>query len=192
VELPQTGIASVIHVLLPGFLAAWLFYGLSTRRKEPPFRYIVHALVFTGIVQALVLILRGSFLWIGRFVQVGAWTSEVAFVWSTIIAILVGLTFAVLAKREWRFLRQSKWLGLLGDIGEPTALRPDSPPASNRDKRYVVLHLTGGRRLCGSPFEWPHASDSGHFVIAQPEWLLEQNQHVPLQGVGGEHSTTAN
>jgi hypothetical protein len=183
VELPQTGIASVIYVLLPGFLAAWLFYGLAGKRARTPFEYIVHALVFTAIVQALVLTVRGSFLWIGRLASIGAWTNEVAFVWSTMTAVLVGLASAVLANKEWILLKRSKCLGLLADEGEPTSLPPDSPPASNQDQRYVVLHLSGGRRLCGSPFEWPHSSDSGHFVVIQPEWLLEQNKHVPLQGV---------
>jgi hypothetical protein len=37
--------------------------------------------------------------------------------------------------------------------------------------------------LYGWAEEWPSAPDQGHFVIAQAEWLDENNQSKPLTGV---------
>lgn len=49
-----------------------------------------------------------------------------------------------------------------------------------RYQRYVTLHLEGGRRLFGWPFEWPDRSDAGHFVIQEPTWILDDNTEVPV------------
>jgi hypothetical protein len=46
-----------------------------------------------------------------------------------------------------------------------------------------VLHFTDGRRLYGWPEEWPDQPDKGHFVLAEPEWLLENNDRAPLYQV---------
>ena len=47
---------------------------------------------------------------------------------------------------------------------------------------YVVLHLTGERRLFGWPEEWPGSPDKGHFRISEAEWLVE-DERIPLNGV---------
>ena len=46
-----------------------------------------------------------------------------------------------------------------------------------------VLHLAEGRRLYGWPEEWPDHPDSGHFLIDQPEWLLDDGRRAPLYNV---------
>ena len=45
------------------------------------------------------------------------------------------------------------------------------------------MHLSDGRRLYGWPEEWPDHSDAGHFLMDQPEWLLDDGQRAPLYGV---------
>ena len=47
---------------------------------------------------------------------------------------------------------------------------------------YLVLHLTGERRLYGWAVEWPNTSEHGHFVIAEAEWLVNGDK-IPLKGV---------
>ena len=47
---------------------------------------------------------------------------------------------------------------------------------------YVVLHLSGERRLYGWPEEWPSRPDEGHFRIAEGEWLTKDGQR-PMKGV---------
>ena len=45
------------------------------------------------------------------------------------------------------------------------------------------LHLKGERRLFGWPFDWPDQADSGHFVIMEPEWVLDDNSRARLHKV---------
>lgn len=52
--------------------------------------------------------------------------------------------------------------------------------AFQRTKAFVYLHLRDGRRIWGWPEEWPDHPDSGHFVLMQPEWVLDDNQRIPL------------
>lgn len=43
--------------------------------------------------------------------------------------------------------------------------------------------LNGGRRLYGWPSEWPSSPKEGHFFIQDGEWLLEDNEREPIEGV---------
>lgn len=52
----------------------------------------------------------------------------------------------------------------------------------SRNEGYVVLHLTGQRRLYGWAEEWPNRPDQGHFVMARAEWL-EDGKRTELIGV---------
>jgi hypothetical protein len=53
----------------------------------------------------------------------------------------------------------------------------------SKSKRYVVLHLTGQRRLYGWPEEWPSTPGKGHFVMMQAEWVLKEGERIELTGV---------
>jgi len=121
----------------------------------------------------------------GKVLSIGAWTNDVAYVWTIIAAVVFGMTFALFANKDWchRFLREHKWFRRIDGLTKRTSFPSEWFSAFNQDKRYVVLHLTGGRRLYGWPFEWPDAPDAGHFVIAEPEWLLDNNQRVALHSV---------
>lgn len=43
-----------------------------------------------------------------------------------------------------------------------------------------ILNLTGERRLYGWPEQWPDQSDRGHFILQQPEWVLDDGTNAPL------------
>ncbi len=171
-------VIEIVYALMPGFLAAWIFYGLTSRRKPSPFERTVQALIYTAIVQAIVAPLRLLCLWIGTKMQPwGTWTSDVQLSWSVAVAIAVGIVFAGIANtdklhrifRPWLSIQtsyESEWFGMFAE-----------------NDRYVVLHLTGERRLYGWPQEWPNQADEGHFVIADAEWLDAENKRIPLANV---------
>lgn len=46
--------------------------------------------------------------------------------------------------------------------------------------RYLVLHLTGGRRISGYPSEWPTEPTAGHFRLADAAWIRDDNSETPL------------
>lgn len=164
-DWPITDLATFLSFLLPGFVAAWVFYGLTAHPKASSFERVVQALIFTAIVQAIV----NSF---GEAV-VGQLQA-----WSIAVAVLVGVVFAWFSNRCW--LHQI--LQALG-ITKRTSFPSEWFSAFNKDKRWVVLHLKGGRRLYGWPEEWPDQSESGHFVIDQPSWLLDDGQIATLHTV---------
>ena len=185
-DLPSSEIVKVIYALLPGFLTAWVFYGLTAHPKAGTFERVVQALIFTGIVQAIVLVIRGVMLFLGQHIYaLGFWTDDRAFVVSIVVAMLLGHVVALFANKDWyhRFLREHHWFERVGGITTRTSFPSEWFSAFNRDKRYVVLHLKGERRLYGWPYEWPDHPDSGHFVIVEPEWVLDDNSRAAVEKV---------
>ena len=84
-------IIGIIYQLLPGFIVAWIVYGLTSYLKPSSFERIVQALIFTVLVRALLIISKISIFAVGRKYSLGVWNSDIEFVWSTAIAISSGL-----------------------------------------------------------------------------------------------------
>ncbi len=184
-DLPSSEIVAVIYALLPGFLAAWIFHGLTPHPRLGAFERVVQALIFTGIAQAVVVTIRWTALLLGGIGSIGTWTDGTSYVFSIVIAVLMGIGFAFCANTDCfhKVLRDGKWFEKFGGITKRTSFPSEWFSAFNMDQRYVVLHLSGERRLYGWPYEWPDHPDSGHFVIMQPEWLLDDNSRAPLHEV---------
>lgn len=177
-EWTSTEIVGVISYLLPGFLAAWVFYGLTAHPRKSPFERIVQALIFTAIAQGLTTLVCWALEWAGQWYAIGEWTKEVALVWSLVNATALGLLFALFANKDW-FHGALRWMGATTRTSFPS----EWFSAFHRDRRYVILHLEGGRRLHGWPYEWPDQADTGHFVVVQPSWVLDDNTCAPLHTV---------
>ena len=171
-------VVSTIYYLMPGFLAAWVFYTLTAHRKTSPFKRVVEALIFTVVVQAVTVVVRWVLLFLGPIVHIGSWTEESTLVWSVLLALVIGLLVAWLANGDHLHARLRKW-----SITARTSFPSQWYSVFIREKRWVILHLDGGRRLLGWPEEWPDHSDTGHFVVDQPEWLLDDGRRAPLHRV---------
>jgi hypothetical protein len=182
--MPLTEIPAVVFALIPGFLAAWVFYGLTAHPRKDAFERTVQALVFTAIIQAITSILRSGLIWLGKALFVlGAWTTDVALGWSLLIALAFGFFVAALANNntihsflwshDWKFRKRPSWPPPSGWIWtKRTAFPGEWYSAFNAEgHRYIVLTLKDGNRLYGWPEEWPDQPDSGHFVMTEAEWL---------------------
>lgn len=156
-----------LSYLLPGFVAAWVFHGLTPYALPAPFERVVKALIFTMLVQGIVVPVREGALLLGRAVEpIAIWSSDCQLVASLVIAVCLGLAAARYANndaihrvlRKWSFTRQtsysSEWFWAFAE--NPT---------------YVVLHLEDGRRLYGWPEQWPSSPETGHFALTEAEWL---------------------
>jgi hypothetical protein len=174
-DIPQSDVISLVYRLLPGFGSAWIFYGLTAHPPKSPFERTVQALIFTAITELIVAPLGWLLLWIGqKYGVLGPWNANSALVVSGVVAVFVGLLFAWLANTN-------KIHSKLPDaITTRTSYPSEWYAAFRRMKRYVYLHLTGGRRLYGWPMDWPDNSSSGHFVIVEPCWILDDNTRIPL------------
>ncbi|MDO8943224.1 MAG: hypothetical protein Q7U75_08555 [Desulfobacterales bacterium] len=167
------------ELLIPGFLAAALYYALTASRKPPQFERIIHALVFTAIIRVLVGIIRQICLLIGRIHEFGKWSQEGESVISLIIAFALGLFLVKLTNTDslhniMRMLRitnltsyPSVWYGAVSKHGG-----------------YAVLHLKDERRLYGEIEEWPTYANRDYMLVNNADWLVsaydESNMHNPM------------
>lgn len=172
---PNVEIISFIEYLLPGFVAAWIFHGLTAHLKPTPFEQIVKALIFTAFTKPLVGGTEVAMLGIGSSLgSVGTWTDTSSLTWSLLYAIVLGFGFSSLANTGHFHDWLPDW------ITKRTSFPSEWFSAFNKYKRYVYLHLKGDRRLRGWATEWPDQPDSGHFVVQQAAWILDDNTRVPL------------
>jgi hypothetical protein len=109
---------------------------------------------------------------------VGAWTSDVALVWSMVVAVVVGLVTAWANNTDCvhAILRSA-------GITHQTSFSSEWYGAFAQNDGYIVLHVAGQRRLFGWAEEWPSTPETGHFVVTQAEWLIDGGPSVPLTGV---------
>lgn len=178
-DLPSKTVIDVLTYLMPGFITAATVYNLTPAPRPIPFERVVLALIYTMVVQVMVLALKETLLLVGTTVMtIGIWTDETQLTWSVVIVILLGLLVAYIANTD-------KLHSRLRDLGitRQTSYSSEWYGAFSQNRGYVVLHLNGQRRLYGWPEEWPSAPDQGHFVIALAEWLDEENKSIPLTGV---------
>ncbi len=87
-------ILALLMQLMPGFLTAWVVYGLTTYTKPSQFERVVQALIYSYIVSALVVVVGRVLIFTGQYLQIGVWDKLAELVSSTAIAILLGLVLS--------------------------------------------------------------------------------------------------
>ncbi len=164
---------SVITYLSPGFLAAWIFHSLTAHPKATPFERVIQAVIFTLFVQVGLAATHSALLAFGRVFSVGSWNETISLFWGGILGSFMGVGFAVANNKDWPYslLRKLRWTS---HTSSPT----EWFSAFHYDDRWIVLHLTGDRRLYGWPAEWPDHPDDGHFIITEPAWLTSENEFI--------------
>lgn len=190
-------IIGIIYQLLPGFVVAWIVYGLTSHLKPTSFERIVQALIFTVLVKALLILFKMSIFAVGNKYSLGEWSNDLELVWSTIIAIGSGVfitwcvnnDFPLLLFRVGAETKCNKYLKRLNtllskiNLTNKTLHPTEWYSAFSSDSRYVVLHLTGERRLRGWPEQYPDDPQKGHFLISEAMWLLDDGSSAPLYSV---------
>ena len=154
-------VVEILTFLLPGFVAAAIFYSLTSHPKPSAFERVVQALIFTMVVQTIIVFLD---LALGANL-LGQWEPGLSVLVAVILALLATYVSnndtAHWILRRLRFTRETSF---------PTEWYSSF---SRHHGCYVVLHLTGQRRIYGWPEEWPSRPDEGHFRISRGEWLVE-------------------
>lgn len=59
-------VLALLQFLLPGFLAAWVFYAFTSYRKPSEFERVIQALIFTLLIKTVTTVVRLTFLTAGR------------------------------------------------------------------------------------------------------------------------------
>ena len=108
-DLVSADVLGVINALMPGFLAAWIFYGLTAHKRQSPFERTIQALIFTAIVQGITGGIHHGLEFIGRWYFIGKWTPNIQLAWSFGLAIALGLFIAWSANTNWFHKQFFKW-----------------------------------------------------------------------------------
>lgn len=167
-----TTVVETLAFLLPGFIAASIYYSLTPAPRPIPFERVVQALILTMVVQASLFIAWAVMAGSGvALTPMPDWGSNVQLAWSVGVAIVLGLLLAWLTNRDraHALLRKLR-------ITDQTSYASEWYGALCKNKGYIVLHLKGNRRLYGWPEEWPSVADQGHFVMAKAEWLHDEER----------------
>lgn len=171
-------IINVLIFLLPGFVAATVFYFFTAHQKPNEFGQIIHALVFTmvgrfiaGSVQLLATALGAK----------GAWHASLEIIVPTLGAVIIALIAAYISNKDSNKSNKDfnkdltyKAFSLIG-LNRETANSAWYSSFANNADCYVVLHLKDGRRLFGWAENWPSHPGQGHFRITEAFWLDDDN-----------------
>ena len=171
-------VVTLLRYLLPGFLAAWAYYGLTSFELPSQFERVVQALIFTLLVQPLVYAAKAACLFAGQYVALGFWTDSSALTASVAFAFILGATFAAFANND-RFHALMRRLKITKETSYPS----EWYGAFCNNVTYVVLHLKDQNRIYGWPREWPSQPGVGHFVLEQSSWLDDENKEIPMANV---------
>lgn len=179
-DLP-TNLVGVIVYLLPGFVAAWLFYGLTSHPKPSQFERIIQALIFTFIVRVLVEPIKVTLILTGKILNISVpWGAAAEQITSLVLAVVLGVLLAYATNtdalhkwlRKFRFTTRtshpSEWFYIFSE-----------------KVMFVVLQMKDGRRLFGWPKEWPIEPGKGQFYIMMPAWIDEDGKQIDLPELDG-------
>ena len=172
---------TLFSYLLPGFLAAWVLYGLTSDPKPSQFERVVQALIFTFAVHTLLPFSRELILFLGKNVcELRPWDDAAVNLTKIALALSLGFLLAWYTNTDGIHKR-------LRDIGITTRTSYPSEwfGVFSNVVTFVVLHFNDGRRLYGWPKEWPNESDKGHFFIMQACWIGENGEQIELEEVHG-------
>lgn len=168
----------IMQYLLPGFVAAWVFYSLTSFAKPSQFERVIQALIFTLFVQASVLIVGYGAVTLAEYFHIELWNDDVKFVFSVGVALGIGVLFAYFANNDQlhKYFREKK-------ITRETSYPSEWFGAFLKEVTFVVLHMHDERRLYGWPIEWPSEPSKGHFVLVDPAWVGDDGVENRIQGV---------
>lgn len=157
-------IVGVFVFLLPGFVAAAVFYSLSSYPKPNEFGQVVQALVFTMVGQLIAVGLQQLTIVLGAGLP---WPANLEIIVPTLSAVAFALIVVYASNNDtlhglFRRLRFTRETSYSSEWYSSFAENPNC---------YIVLHLKDRRRLYGWPEEWPSRPGQGHFRIIEGEWL---------------------
>jgi len=165
-------IIPVLQYLLPGFITAWVFYGITSYPRPSAFERVILALIFNLAIQLTFYGIKKSF---AMNVTLG---DEDALLFLIPIALALGWIFSVLACNTALEKIYKKIRSWTVSQSYPSAWQG----AFTRNITYVILHFNDGKRLQGWPREWPNNPESGHILVENPAWIDNDNNIVTIKG----------
>lgn len=144
---------AILQYLLPGFVAAWIFYGLTSYQRPLQFERVVQALIFTLIIEGLTV----TFSYYVHFFSKYPW------ILSLMLAMILGIGFAFCVNTNIVHTVLQKCR-----ITQENAFPTEWFGAFTHQETKVVLNFYDRRRLIGFLRLWPSHPQAGHFLIFYP------------------------
>ena len=163
--------------LLPGFVAAAIFYDLTSYPKPSQFERIVQALIFTLFIKLGVSLAEYLFVKVDQYKNIGEWSGTSSFVSSVFIALLFGLLLSYFVNND-KIHKKLRAIGITRETSFPSEWFN-----SFLNPTFVILHFNDGSRLYGWPDEWPSEPTKGHFSITDPSWISKDGEEKRIIGV---------
>ena len=169
-------VVALLAYLLPGFLAAWLFYSLTSHAKPSQAERVIQALIFTLLINAVVAAERMLLLYLGTHMTVlRAWDKEAELFASVITALLFGFAAAYLTNKDTLHAHLRRF-----GVSQRSALPNEWCTVFAPREQFVVVHFKDDRRLYGWPKVWPCDPEKGHLFVTMPSWIHgEQPMELP-------------
>lgn len=158
----STEVVALLQYLAPGFLVTWVYFGLTPHEKPSQFERTVQALIYTAVVQPLVVLENLIAVCIGEWHAFGSWTANTQMLAGALTALGLGLVVATITNHDLvhRALRKRnittrtshpcEWFTIFSDYSQ-----------------YVVLHLRDKTTIYGWPAIWPSNAEKGHFLLTE-------------------------
>lgn len=101
-------VIAMLQYLVPGFIAAGIFYATTAHAKPSQFERMVQALILTVVVRAALVAEQAVAHSIGRIFSMGSWTADSTLVASIVTALVLGLSVSIATNRDvvHRWLRR--------------------------------------------------------------------------------------
>lgn len=169
---------SLLQYLIPGLVAAWIFYSFTSFSKPSQFERVIQALIFTLFIHLFVELIGLGLTGIGGYWSVGVWDAKTETIYSIVVALILGGAVSYFANNDklHQFLRDK-------NITKETSYPSEWYGSFHKNITFLVLHLNDERRLYGWPIEWPSVPTKGHFLLADPSWLLDDGTESRIVGV---------
>lgn len=168
----------ILQLVLPGFLATFIFYWLTDSPKPSQFERVIQALFGTALIRFLVELFQHLAIWIGQFHSFGTWDQQSTDLSSAFVGIVLGLGLAYFGNNDHLYTIARK-LNFTFRSGYGSDWRFAH---STLKERSIVLQFVDGRRLAGYPRTWPTESEGGHYLMQFPTWIVD-NEFQPATGV---------
>ncbi|WP_146166022.1 DUF6338 family protein [Stenotrophobium rhamnosiphilum] len=170
----------LLTYLLPGFMSAWVFYGLTSHPKPSQFERVAQALIFTFIIRTLVPLCKWALELAGNCIAIAPWSRAAEAGTALVLALAFGAFLAYCTNTD-SIHERLREAGLTARTSHPS----EWFYVLSKKITFVILHMTDGRRLYGWPKEWPIEADKGQFYIMLPAWIQEDGTQVDLPQLDG-------
>ncbi|TJZ77528.1 DUF6338 family protein [Chitiniphilus eburneus] len=160
----------LIQYLAPGFLSAWIFYGLTSHVRPSSFERVAQAVIYSLFIKIASDVFQYIVLLIGKKWSFGPWLEPADIAISIINATTLGFLLALVSNSDWFHSRLRK-LRLSSRSAHPS----EWCAVLKANPAYMVFHLKDERRLVGYPLVWPSDHEKGHFFITNCRWLLDDD-----------------